>query len=105
MTVSHSDNGIFSGVANGAIFLLDIYLDDLFIASESLSVLENVKSKLEAELAMKDMETIKHYLGIDIHYLWEKGKGEMSQFSLVNERPAPFSMSLCKLAETPVESK
>lgn len=105
VTVSPSDNGIFSGVVNGSIVLLGIYVDDLFIASESLSVLRNVKSKLDAEFAMKDMGIIKHYLDMDIHYLREEGKVVMSQSHFVSEILDRFSMSSCKPAKTPMESK
>lgn len=63
---SHTDNGLFSGIVDGDIVLLAIYVDDIFIASCCLKVINEIKFKLSEEFAMKDMGEVKNYLGIDM---------------------------------------
>ena len=92
-------------MVNNVSVLLGIYVDDLIIACESLSVLENIKSKLSSTFAMKDLGVMKHYLGMDINYEREKGLVALSQQSFINSVLKRFSMSQCKPASTPMEAK
>lgn len=102
---SPSDSGIFSGMVDNALVLMGIYVDDLFIACESLSVLQSIKDKLSSTFAMKDLGVMKHYLGIDINYEREKGAVTLSQRHFIDEVLKRFSMSQCKSSSTPMEAK
>lgn len=102
---SPSDSGIFSGIVDGTLVLLGIYVDDLFIACADMDVLRNVKEKLSSEFAMKDIGSIKHYLGMDIDYKFSEGEVILSQGHYVSEVLKRFGMDNCKSSPTPMEAK
>lgn len=90
---------------NGTYVLLAIYIDDLFISCDSLSVLESIKRKLASTSAMKDLGITRRYLGMDVKYQREKGFVELSQSHFVAEILKRFHMSQCKSVNTPKEKR
>lgn len=75
---SESDSGIFAGVVDGSLVLLEIYANELFIACETMEVMRSIKDKLSYTFAMKDLGIIRHYLGMDIIKLREEGEVVLS---------------------------
>lgn len=105
VNASPSDSGLFHGTVDDALVLLEIFVDDLFIACDSFPVLERIKEKLASSFSMKDLGTLKHYLGMDIDYKREKGIVLLSQTNFITEVLKRFSMSQCKPTHTPMQTK
>ena len=105
VSASHSSCGLFSGDVDNSKVLLAIYVDNLFIACDSMQVMNTIKSKLSSRFHMKDLGLVKHYLGMDINYQREDGVVILSQSHYVTKILKRFSMSDCKSVATPMESK
>lgn len=51
---SERDSGIFAGVVDGALVMLEIYVDNLFISCETMKLMDSIKSKLSSTFTLKD---------------------------------------------------
>lgn len=58
----------------GAVYLL-LYVDDMLIASKSMSEVEKLKAELSSEFEMKDLGTARKILGMDIFRDRSSGEG------------------------------
>lgn len=63
---SYSDYSLFTYSRDGIEIRILIYVDDLVIASNCLSMLTKFKAKLSERFHMKDMGKLKYFLGIEV---------------------------------------
>eukprot|EP00794_Sanderia_malayensis_P003868 gene3868-4411_t len=75
----------------------------MILASNSASMLEDVKRTLSKKLKMKDLGVISRFLEIDFNV--QPGKIEMNQKSYLPKILERFKMSDCKAKATPSEQK
>lgn len=101
---SVADNGIFIGNYQGHKIYLAMYVDDIVMASTSITAVENVKAKLNSEFDMKDLGALRHILGIEIEYDREKGLMKLSQRKYAETVLKKFNMTFCKGVGTPLEA-
>lgn len=59
---SHSDDSLFFKHTDGAFFGLIIYVDDMFLASDSAAMIEDFKIYLGTHFKYKDLGVPKYYL-------------------------------------------
>lgn len=100
---SEADCCLYIACEKGEAVFLIIYVDDIIIASRSMSVIGALKKKLSLEFEMTDLNEVKMFLGLAIERDMEKGVLQIGQkqylLSLLNR----FGMGECKAAHTPIE--
>lgn len=101
---SQADSCLYIAWKDGEAVFLIIYVDDIIIASRSISVVDALKKKLSLEFEMTDLNDVKMFLGLAIERDREKGVLQINQkqylLSLLNR----FGMGECKAAPTPMEA-
>lgn len=88
---------------NQAIYLL-LYVDDMLIASGSMTVIQRLKDKLNNEFEMKDLGKASRILGMDIIRDREKGVLILSQGKYLEKVLKTFGMSDARPVVTPTAS-
>ncbi|KAM2855117.1 hypothetical protein FF1_025475 [Malus domestica] len=100
---SHADSSLFvrSG-PNGKLIVL-IYVDDLIITGDNIEEIATLKSSLHQQFAIKDLGTLKYFLGIEMA---TSAKGLfLNQRKYVLDLLDEAHMLDCKAARTPLVSK
>jgi hypothetical protein len=77
-----------------------LYVDDILIASSSKEEIKWLKGELNSEFEMKDLETAKRILGMDIHREREKGELILSQQGYLEKVVERFRMHQSKSVST-----
>jgi Reverse transcriptase (RNA-dependent DNA polymerase) len=102
---SKADSGMYYGKVGNAWVLIALYVDDLAIASDDLKTLHWIKLKLSERFKMKDMNEMKHILGIDIYYNRQDGKMILSQKTFAEHILKRFGMNEAKSIPTPMDHR
>uniref|UniRef100_A0A1J3IYK5 Retrovirus-related Pol polyprotein from transposon TNT 1-94 n=1 Tax=Noccaea caerulescens TaxID=107243 RepID=A0A1J3IYK5_NOCCA len=84
-----------------AVYLL-LYVDDILIASGSMSEIRSVKDSLSSKFEMKDMGKASRILGMDIIRDRERGTLQLSQESYIEKVLKTFGMTEAKPTTTPL---
>lgn len=82
---------------------LIIFVDDLLIGSKDQIKIDEVKALLRKKFNMKDMGTVKTYLGISIEYERTKGVMKLDQTNYIESLANKYNIKNSKLYETPME--
>ena len=89
----------------GSILLLPIYVDDILIAANSMTIMIQLKLDLVKVFQMKDMGEINYGLGIEFRQDTGNNTIKMSQKKYIKEILIRFGMENCKPINTPVPAK
>ena len=63
---SKSDYSVFAKVQKGSIIILLVYVDDILIASSDVDVVNRFKLFLDNKFKLKDLGTLKYFLGLEV---------------------------------------
>lgn len=88
-------------VCKSPIYLL-LYVDDMLLASKSMSEINKLKNQLSSEFDMKDMGNARRILGIDIIRNRDKGTLKLSQEKYSTKMLSRFNMLNCKGVSVPL---
>ena len=91
--------------SNSTIIWLTIYVDDLLIASNSLTKLNEFKQRLSLTFAMKDMGEAHFILGIQIERDRQHRTLTISQRQYIQSILERFGMAECNAISTPMDVK
>ena len=78
-----------------------VWVDDIIVASRSMTVVSDVKRALEATFHMEDRGRIHWFLGLRIRR--EEGKVTVDQERYIETRLERFQMDQCKPSRTPAD--
>ena len=101
-TMSLSDNGIYVVTKSHSTLYLGLYVDDIIIATDSMSDLEEIKQSLSSKFQMKDMGGIRKFLNIEIEYNMKFGYMILSQKEAIGKLIQKFKMENCSSVQTPI---
>ncbi|KAH9678917.1 hypothetical protein KPL71_025907 [Citrus sinensis] len=87
---------------SGMMVYLVLYVDDMLIASVSMSLIEDLKQKLKGEFDMKDLGPAKKILGIQLHRNEKTGTLFLSQEEYIRRVIDKFGMTNSKPVQTPL---
>ena len=82
--------------------LLVLYVDDILLASTSLSLLRETKDFLSNNFDMKDMGEAHYVIGIEIHHNRSLGMLGLSQKSYISSVLKRFLMENCAPGKAPI---
>ena len=85
----------------GAVYML-LYVDDMLIASKSMSEVKKLKAELSSEFEMKDLGAARRILGMDIFRDRVCGVIRLSQTEYVKKIISNFRMVEAKSSLTPI---
>ena len=83
--------------------IIVIWVDDLIIAASNRESLKAVKSMLSTRFKMKDLGSLKYFLGMD--FSQSDGCVKVSQKRYVEKILERFDMQECRIRETPCDQK
>ena len=87
---------------DGSFVYLLLYVDDMLIASKSISEINKLKAQLSNEFEMKDLGVAKKILGMEIHRDRSVGKLYLSQKNYIEKVLERFGMQNAKPVNTPL---
>ncbi|PRQ27705.1 putative linoleate 9S-lipoxygenase [Rosa chinensis] len=98
---SNSDHTLFLKNQKGKVTVLIIYVDDMVVTGNDLEEIKKLQSALSVEFEMKDLGSLKYFLGIEV----ARGKDciMLSQRKYVLDLLAETGMLDCQPADTPIE--
>ena len=57
---------MFTRIQKGSIIILLVYVDDILIASNDVDAINVFKQFLDNKFKLKDLGTLKHFLGLEV---------------------------------------
>jgi transposase InsO family protein len=100
---SQVDACLFIKQADAVSSFIAVWVDDIIVAANHITIMEETKNVLKTRFKMKDMGPISWFLGIEFKQY--KDCIEMSQSHYLNEVLSRFGMADCKPRSTPCELK
>ena len=100
-TQSMSDYSVFTKIHKGSILILLIYVDDILIASNNIEAVNTFKIFLDAKFKLKDLGTLKYFLGLEVART-EKGIS-LCQRKFVLELLSDTGLLACKPSNVPMD--
>ena len=85
----------------GRFAILIVYIDDIILTEDDIEELERLKNELAATFEIKDLGTLKYFLGME--FARSKEGIFVNQRKYVLNLLSETGLLNCKLAETPVE--
>ena len=73
-----------------------LFVDDMFVASQSMIEISKLKTQLDMTFQMKDRGATKQILGIEVYRDRNNGKMWLSQQKSMEKIPMRFSMNIVK---------
>ncbi|XP_070007647.1 uncharacterized mitochondrial protein AtMg00810-like [Nicotiana sylvestris] len=98
---SQHDHSLFIKGPEEHIIIILVYVDDMLITAPNLTLISEIKTKLQLTFKMKDLGDLKYFLGIDF---------ARSQGILIHQRKytleliSELGLGAAKPAKTPIES-
>lgn len=96
-----SDSCVYQSKDRGLTLVL--YVDDILIIGKSISNVKGIKTELGRLFQMKDLQDVKHFLGMEIKRDFQRSRLEISQEQYVEKVLKRFGMSECKPIGTPLD--
>jgi hypothetical protein len=96
------DNCIYAKLKNGKYIFLVLYVDDILLASNDVSLLQETKKFLSSHFDMKDLGEASFVLGIEIHRDRNKGVLGLSQKAYIEKILKKYSMHKCSSTPAPI---
>ena len=101
---SKAEPCVFVGRICDEVVIVVAYVDDLFIASRNLKVLNKVKFKLSEKFKMKDLGQVTEILGMRVKREGPTGSIHISQEAYVKKIIEKFDMTCANPASTSIET-
>ncbi|KAK4364279.1 hypothetical protein RND71_015637 [Anisodus tanguticus] len=101
-THSRSDNFLFIYHRGSSLAYILLYVDDIILTASSDALRQSIMTMLTSEFAMKDLEPLSYFLGIDVTR--HAGGLFLSQRKYTSEIIERAGMSSCKSTSTPVDT-
>lgn len=89
---------------NFVVYLI-LYVDDMMICSNCDKIIDDIKKELAREFSMKDLGSIRHFMGLNIQYNQDEGEMYIDQSNYIRKILNKFGMSDCKSRATPMETR
>ncbi|XP_026429730.1 uncharacterized protein LOC113326169 [Papaver somniferum] len=102
--MSDSDHSLFTYFSNIEVLLLLLYVDDIILIGSSPSLLSRFVSTLSTSFAMKDLDDLHYFLGIEVTKYTSSNNLLLTQRKYTLELIEKTSMLECKPSSTPVSS-
>lgn len=97
---SKSDHCLYTLIEGNSTMYLIVYVDDVLACSNDIKLLDAVQRKLFTEFEMKNLGTVKHFVGLRITYDGDTMKIDQQQYA--ERLLEAFQMSNCNPAVTPL---
>ncbi|KAM1443641.1 hypothetical protein ACFX2I_039895 [Malus domestica] len=101
-TENPSDTCIYLKVSGSSFILLVIYVDDILLATNDTSLLDEIKTLLQQNFEMKDLREASYVLGIEIKRDRKKGLLGLSQKGYIEKVLKRFNMFSCGTTKMPI---
>lgn len=88
---------------NGGVLLVALYVDDLLVAGNSRTIMDQFKTAIAQRFKMKDLGTLKWMLGMQIIRDRKARTLEIRQTAYIDQMLEKFSMADCKPVTTPAD--
>uniref|UniRef100_A0A251S554 Putative reverse transcriptase, RNA-dependent DNA polymerase n=1 Tax=Helianthus annuus TaxID=4232 RepID=A0A251S554_HELAN len=95
------EHTLFTKISKDERIIICLYVDDLIIASDSMSSLKTFKDLTKREFEMTDMGTLHYFLGMEVTF--NNGNIILSQHQYAKGLLDRFNMSNCTTLSTPME--
>ncbi|GJX04226.1 ribonuclease H-like domain-containing protein [Tanacetum coccineum] len=100
---SKSDYSLYTKSDKGVFLALLVYVDDIIITGNSIFEIEKFKVFLKSKFMIKDLRTLKYFLGIEVIDI-DKGIC-LNQRKYILDLLSEYGLLACKPAKTPLMSK
>jgi hypothetical protein len=100
---SQADQSLYVKQTGEYLLIVIIYVDDLIILANNVSILKWLKSKLEDEFEMSDLGELHYCLGVEFERNHANRTITMSQSKYIEEMLKRFNMEECKPIGTPLD--
>lgn len=101
---SRSDSCVFYKENNGDLVIIGLYVDDLLILSDSIGMMNSIKSQINSRVTLSDKGPISQFLSLNIRYGREDGILLMNQSDYIKQTLEQFQMNKCNPKFTPILS-
>ncbi|KAF5759181.1 putative RNA-directed DNA polymerase [Helianthus annuus] len=95
------EHTLFTKITSQSRVIVCLYVDDIILASESLTLIEQLKESMQSEFEMTDLGTLHYFLGMEIKN--DNGNIMLTQQKYAKNLLAKFKMENCREALTPME--
>lgn len=102
-STSKCDPSLFTLSSSGHRVIILVYVDDIIITGDNLSLIENLTSKLNDEFALKQLGNLEYFLGIEVQRLHD-GSLLLSQTKYICDLLTKANMKDAKGINTPMVS-
>ena len=96
-----SDHCIYFMRSDKDMIFIALYVDDLVLASSSLTLLQDIKQALSDRFEMTDMGQLKYFFGMEIEQDFKAGKITIKQSKFAGDILKKFSMNNSNPVKTP----
>ena len=93
---------MYKKTSGSVIFFLVLYVDDILLIGNDISMLQSVKVWLSKQFSMKDLEEASYILGIKIYRDRSRRMLGLSQFRYIDQVLKRFSMEESKRGYLPI---
>ena len=98
---SKSDYSVFTIVMKGSIIILLVYVDDILIASNNVDAVNEFKLFLDNKFKLKDLGTLKYFLGLEVARTIEGFS--LCQRKFILELLLDIGMLACRPSNVPMD--
>lgn len=98
---SNYDYCLYLGSINNKQTYIILYVDDILIFGENITIINEIKENLNKRFKMKDLGKVNKYLGIEIKY-YDK-QISLSQQDYIESLAHKYNITDCRKTETPME--
>uniref|UniRef100_A0A251TCA0 Putative copia protein n=1 Tax=Helianthus annuus TaxID=4232 RepID=A0A251TCA0_HELAN len=95
------EHTLFTKMSKEEKIIICLYVDDLIIASDSLSSIESFKELMKKEFEMTDMGILHYFLGMEVSF--DNGNIILTQQQYAKSLLSKFNMMNCSGISTPME--
>lgn len=99
---SRADTSLFIGGTKSSVIMVLIYVDDILITGPNGDDMEKFIAKFSATFALKDLEKLSYFLGIEV--LYDKDCLYLSQRKYIRDLLSRVDMLKCKDIDTPMST-
>lgn len=104
-TMSKYEPCLFIKNTGNVKIIVTVYVDDFLIFSNCAKETEKLKTVLGSNFKLKDLGSVRRYLGMRINVNKESNTLTVDQHEYIEQLLARFDMSNCNTADTPIECK
>lgn len=103
--ISNLEPCLFTKINGNIKIIVTVYVDDFLIFSNCAKETENLKNVLSSEFKLKDLGSVRRYLGMRIDVNKKCSTITVDQQEYIEQLLSRFDMLDCRAIDTPIESK